>query len=180
MIAEHIDATKDAKAHADTRVREAEGRALSVEINSKQAVRTERQVAFERLAAERETAATRRAAEVERHASKQRRTEEHAAGTRKEEERAAANAAGVLLTLVCAKAESAEVRSSQAKSRASYLQTDLQAAKRELGSTIDVLVDRERELESGQEYHAAQILSYEKEKASTATKLESTNKEIKV
>ena len=75
MIAEHIDATKGAKAHADTRVREAEGRALSVEINSKQAVRAERQVTSERLAAVRETALTRRAAEVERHASKQRRTE---------------------------------------------------------------------------------------------------------
>jgi len=66
------------------------------------------------------------------------------------------------------------------KLRAGDLQTDLQAAKQELGSTIEVLLDRERELESGQEYHAAQILSYEKKKASTATKLESTNKEIKV
>ena len=87
---------------------------------------------------------------------------------------------GVLLTLVCAKAESAEVRSSQAKSRASDLQTDLQAAKQELGSTIEVLLDRERELESGQEYHTAQIFSYEKKKASTASKLESAKKEIKV
>ena len=128
---------------------EAEGRALSAEINSKDAKR--------------------RAAEVKHHTSKQRRKEEHAAGTRKEEECAAAKAAGVLLTLVCTKAESAEVQLSQAKSCAVDLQTDLQAAKQKLGSTIEVLLDREREL-----------LSYENEKGSTATKLESANKEIKV
>ena len=139
---------------------EAEGRALSAEINSKDAKR--------------------RAAEVKHHTSKQRRKEEHAAGTRKEEECAAAKAAAVLLTLVCAKAELAEAHSSQAKSCAGDPQTNLQATKQELGSTIERLLDCERERESAEEHHAAEISSYEKEKALTATKLESANKEIKV
>ena len=110
-------------------MREAEGRALSAEINSKEAVRAERQVASKRLAAEHKTAVKRRPAEVECHAAKQRRTDEDVAGTRKKEERAAIKATAILLTLVCANAESTEAQSSQAKSRAGDFQTDLQAAK---------------------------------------------------
>ena len=78
---------------------------------------------------------------------------------KKEDECAAATAAGVMLTLVCTKADLAEVQSSQAKSRAGDLQTDLQAAKQELGSTIKDLLDRERELEPAHEHHAAEIFS---------------------
>ena len=70
MIAEHINVTEGAKAHANARLREAEGRALSAEINSKQGVRAERQVTSKRLAVERTTTAKRRAAEVERHSAK--------------------------------------------------------------------------------------------------------------
>jgi hypothetical protein len=47
-----MDVTKGAQEHANARVRKAEGRAFSVEVNSKQAVRAKRQVASTHLAAE--------------------------------------------------------------------------------------------------------------------------------
>ena len=86
----------------------------------------------------------------------------------------------VLLARVCVKVESAETQSSQAKSRAGNLQADQQATKQELRSSVERLLDREREQESAQKHHAAEIVSYKKEKALTATKLESANKEVEV